>query len=98
MFTYIYSLLIEKDLYESQNVTYKILCALVVYLCLSSRDLFIFSVRISSCCVIRAFPAHVGSRIVIFAIAQTTYCTHALCFLIYYGIDVYLRQTRPILK
>ena len=47
LFTYIYSLLIDKDLYESQNVSIKFSCALLVYLYLSSRELFIFSVRVS---------------------------------------------------
>jgi hypothetical protein len=47
VFTYIYSLVIEKDLCEYRNISVKFLCALLVYLCLSSRDLFIFSVRVS---------------------------------------------------
>jgi hypothetical protein len=42
MFTYIYSLLIDKDLCESQNISIKFLCALSVYSCLSSEDLFMF--------------------------------------------------------
>ena len=45
VFTYIYSLLIEKDICDRQNVSIKLPC---VYVCLSSRDLFIFSVRVSS--------------------------------------------------
>ena len=43
MFTYIYSLLIETDICDCRNVSVKLSC---VYLCLSSRDLFIFSVRV----------------------------------------------------
>ena len=39
VFTYIYSLLIEKDTYDCQNISVKFLC---VYMCLSSGDLFIF--------------------------------------------------------
>ena len=39
VFTYIYSLLILKDISDCQNVSVKLLC---VYVCLSSRDLFIF--------------------------------------------------------
>ena len=52
VFTCIYSLLIEKDICDWWNVSVK----LCVYVCLSSGDLFIFSVRVSSfftyCCVI----------------------------------------------
>ena len=44
VFTYIYSLLIEKDLFECENISVKFPC---VYLCFSSRDFFIFSVRVS---------------------------------------------------
>jgi hypothetical protein len=44
VFTYIYSFLIEKDLRQCRNVSLKFMCALLVYLCLSSRDLSIFSV------------------------------------------------------
>ena len=56
VFTYIYSLLIEKDIYDCQNVSVKLP---YVYVCLSSRDLFIFLVRVSAFfsyfCVIKAF-------------------------------------------
>ena len=45
VFTYIYSLLIEKDIYDCWNVLVKLPC---VYVCFSSRDLFIFLVRVSS--------------------------------------------------
>ena len=41
VFTYIYSHLIDRDLCESQNVSVKFICALLVHLCLSSGDLFI---------------------------------------------------------
>jgi SRP40, C-terminal domain. len=44
VFTYIYSLLIEKDICDCQNVSIKLLCVCV---CLSPRDLFMFSVRVS---------------------------------------------------
>ena len=40
VFTYIHSLLIEKDICDCRNVSVKLPC---VYLCLSSGDLFIFS-------------------------------------------------------
>ena len=47
VFTYVYSLLIEKDICDHQNVSVKLLCQ-------SSGGLFIFSVRVSSffsyCC------------------------------------------------
>ena len=46
VFTYI-SRLIEKDLYESRNISFKFPCALFVYLCLSSGDLFIFFSKMS---------------------------------------------------
>ena len=46
VFTYIYSLLIEKDISDHQNISVKLLC---VYVCLSSGDLFIF---FYSCCII----------------------------------------------
>ena len=39
VFTYIYSLLIEKDIYNCRNVSVKLPC---VYLCLSFGDLFFF--------------------------------------------------------
>ena len=45
LFTYIYSLLNEKDICDRQNVSIKLPCVCV---CLSCRDLFLFSVRISS--------------------------------------------------
>ena len=52
--TYTYSLLIEKDIYDCWNVSVKLPC---IYVCLSSGDLFSFSVRVSSFfsyfCVIR---------------------------------------------
>ena len=44
-----YCLLINKDICDHQNVSVKLLC---VYMCLALRDLFIFSVRVSSFCVI----------------------------------------------
>ena len=47
VFTYIYFLLIEKNLFECRNILVKFPCALFVYLCLSSEDLLIFSVRVS---------------------------------------------------
>ena len=46
VFIYIYSLLIDKQIFESQNISIKFLCALLVYLCISSRDFFSFSVRV----------------------------------------------------
>ena len=46
-FTHIYSLLTEKDLCTESNVSIKFPCALLIYLCLSSRNLLIFSVRVS---------------------------------------------------
>ena len=46
--TYIYSLLIEKDPCECWNISVKFVCALFIYLYLSSRELFIFSVSFSS--------------------------------------------------
>ena len=45
VFTYIYSLLIEKNICDHQNILAKLSC---VYVCLSTTDLFIFSVRVSS--------------------------------------------------
>ena len=42
---HIYSLLIKKDICDHQTVSVKLLC---VYVFLSSTDLFIFLVRISS--------------------------------------------------
>ena len=38
---------LKNDLCESQNLSIKIPCALLAKLCLSSGDLFIFSVRVS---------------------------------------------------
>ena len=43
LFRYIYSPLIEKDLRDRRNISIKFL---YVYLCLSSGDLFIFSIRV----------------------------------------------------
>ena len=40
-----YSLMIEKDIYDCRNLSVKLPC---VYVCLSSRDLFIFSARVVS--------------------------------------------------
>jgi hypothetical protein len=45
VFTYIYSLLIEKDICDRRNVLVKLPCVCV---CLLSRDLLIFSLRVSS--------------------------------------------------
>ena len=45
VFTYIYSLLIKKCICDRRNVSAKLPC---VNVCLSSGDLFIFSVRVSS--------------------------------------------------
>ena len=42
MCKYIYSLLIDKDLYESWNVSIKFSCTLLVYLYLLSGELYIF--------------------------------------------------------
>ena len=44
LFTYIYSLLIEKDLFECQNIS----GFHVLFLCLSSGDIFIVLLRVSS--------------------------------------------------
>ena len=41
-----YSLLIDRDLCENRKVSIKFPCSLLVYLCLSSGDLFIFSIRV----------------------------------------------------
>ena len=43
--TYVYSILIEKDFCEFQNVSVKFPCALLVCLCLSSGDLFFLFVN-----------------------------------------------------
>ena len=43
-FTYFYTLLIEKGICDCWNVSVKLPC---IYLCLSSRDIFIFPVRVS---------------------------------------------------
>ena len=48
LFTYIYSLLIEKDFCEGQNLSVKFLCALLVYLCLSFGNLIFFLVTFST--------------------------------------------------
>ena len=45
VFTYIYSLLTEKDTCDRWNISFKLPCVCV---CLLSGDLFIFSVRVSS--------------------------------------------------
>jgi hypothetical protein len=45
VFTYIYSLLIKKDICDCWNISIKLQC---VCMCLSSRNLFILSVRVSS--------------------------------------------------
>ena len=45
VFTYIYSLLIEKDTCDHQNISFKLPC---VYVCLLSRDLFILLVKVPS--------------------------------------------------
>ena len=53
----IFYLLINRDLCENRNVSVKFPCALLVYLHFSSRDLLIFSLRVSPFrsyfCVIR---------------------------------------------
>jgi hypothetical protein len=45
IFTYIYSIVIEKDICNCQNVSVKFPC---VYVCLLSGDLFVFSVRVDN--------------------------------------------------
>ena len=51
--------LIEKDICDCRNILVKLSC---FYVCFSSGDLLIFSVRVSSFfsffCVIRTFPFH----------------------------------------
>ena len=42
VFTYIYSLLIDKYISECRNVAVRFLCVLLVYLCRSSGNLFFF--------------------------------------------------------
>jgi hypothetical protein len=44
VFTYIYPLLIEKDICDRQSVSVKLPC---VYVCLSSKYLFILLIRVS---------------------------------------------------
>ena len=68
VFTYIYSLLIEKDICDRRKISAKLLC---VCICLSSGDLFIFSIRVSSfysyffvLSILRYFPFHVVSKII----------------------------------
>ena len=62
MFKYIYSLLIEKDICDRRKVLIKLSC---VYVCLSSGDIFIFSLSflflfpIFVLSVLRYFPFHV---------------------------------------
>ena len=48
VFTYNYSLLIEKGLCEYQNVSFKFPCVVLVYFCLSSEDLLIYVIKVSS--------------------------------------------------
>ena len=43
-----YSFLIEEDLCENQKGSIKFLYAILVNLCLSSGDLFIFTVKVSA--------------------------------------------------
>ena len=66
IYIYIYSLLIEKDICNRQNVSGKPLC---LYVCISLGDPFIFSVRVSSsfssCCVIKKILVYVGDSAVI---------------------------------
>ena len=47
MFTYVCSLLIDEDLYESWKVSIKFPCALLVYFCLSLGDLLIFLLEVT---------------------------------------------------
>ena len=47
VFTYIYSLLIKKDICDRQNISIKFPCVCV---CLSLRDLFILSLSVSRFC------------------------------------------------
>ena len=56
VFTYIYSLLTEKDICDYQNISVKLL---YVYVCSSSEDLFIFLFYIF--CVIYTFSFHLVS-------------------------------------
>ena len=77
VFTYIYSLLIRKDICDHQNVSVKLPC---VYVGLSSEDLFIFLVKVSSsfpyCCVIRtsiiSFPCN-HSNLFLFMSTRSLY-------------------------
>ena len=60
VFTYIYSLLIEQDICDRQNVSIKLLCICV---CRSPRDLLIFSFHIFALSVQWYFPFHMDSKI-----------------------------------
>ena len=92
--TYIYSLLIEKDICDRQNVSVTLPR---VYVCLSFRDLFIFSARVSSFCVIHisvlSFPHDLWYKdnsylipfslgIIIYSITDSVYMFR-ICFLLF---------------
>ena len=55
VFTYIYSVVIDKDICGCRNVSVKFPC---VYLCLSSGDLFIFSFNFLFYPYFGTFPSH----------------------------------------
>jgi hypothetical protein len=78
---FIYSLLIEKDLCECQNISVKFQC---VYLCLLIGDLFICLVRVSSfyfyLCVIRILVLSlVRWSLIMFTSNQNAFCVIADC-------------------
>ena len=86
----IYSLLVERNPCECWNVSVKFPCTLLVYLCLSSADLFIFFYKSSSllflflCCLyFCTFPFHVVSFV--FLHFFLLLCTFIFLFLSVHG-------------
>ena len=91
---YIYSLLIEKDIYNCGNVSVKLPCVCV---CLSFGDIFVFSVRISSFssyfCVLLVFLLSYWG---ILFLCVSVHCFYKM-YLIFSWLCCYMAQMNPLI-
>ena len=77
------------DLCGSQNISIKFLCVLLVYLCLSSADRFIFSIRVSPFYSYFYAPLSIDTCSACvhahFIVDGDPFCTSGVCALLYFG-------------
>ena len=87
----IYSLLIEKDISDRQNIPVKPTC---VYVCLSSGTLFILLIRVSTffpiflLSVLQYFPFHVVA-IIILIVFIMSFCKNTKCLTFVFSGEIH---------